>query len=55
MKRFQFISCVIEFDLKKTCEERWKHDKFACMRYIFDEANCKFAKSLSFFYHFLTS
>ena len=44
MKRFQFISRFIEFDVKKTCEERWKPDKFACMRYIFDEVNCKFVK-----------
>ena len=44
MKRFQFISCFIEFDVRETCEERWKRDKFACMRYLFDEVNCKFAK-----------
>ena len=34
MKRFQFISRFIEFDVRKTCEEYWKHDKLACMRYI---------------------
>ena len=44
MKRFQFISCFIEFDVRETREERWKHDKFALMRYIFDEVNCKVAR-----------
>ena len=44
MKHFQFISHFIEFDVMDTSEERCKHDKFACMRYIFDEVNCKFAK-----------
>ena len=44
MKGFQFISRFVEFDVKKTREERWKPDKFACMRYIFDEVNCKFVK-----------
>ena len=39
MKCFQFIKCFIEFDVKETREEHWKHDKFACMRYIFDEVN----------------
>ena len=34
MKRFQFISRFIEFDVSKTCEERWKHNKFSSMRYI---------------------
>ena len=43
-KCFQFISRFFEFDVRKTREERWKHDKFACMRYIFDEVNCKFSK-----------
>ena len=44
MKLFQFISCFIKFDVRKTREERWKHDKFACMRNIFYKVNCKFAK-----------
>ena len=44
MKRFQFICRFIEFDVREAHEERWKHDKFACMRYIFDKVNCKFAK-----------
>ena len=44
MKCFQFSSRFIEFDVRETREERWKHDKFACMKYIFDEVNCKFAK-----------
>ena len=34
MKRFQFIGRFIEFDVIKTREERWKHNKFASMRYI---------------------
>ena len=44
MKHFQVISAFLEFDVRKTRVERWKHDKFACMRYIFDKFNCKFAK-----------
>ena len=44
MKHFQFISAFLEFGVRKTCEERWKHDTFAFMRYIFDKVNCKFAK-----------
>ena len=34
----------IEFDVRETREEHWKHDKFACMRYIFDEFKCKWSK-----------
>ena len=44
IKRFHFISRFTEFDVKEIREERWKYDKFPCMRYIFDEVNCKFAK-----------
>ena len=49
MKHFQLISAFLEFDVRKTREERWKHDKFACMSYIFDKVNCKFAE-VSYFY-----
>ena len=49
MKHFQFISAFLEFDVRKTREERWKHDKFSCMSYIFDKVNCKFAE-VSYFY-----
>ena len=49
MKHFQLISAFLEFDVRKTREERWKHDKFACMSYVFDKVNCKFAE-VSYFY-----
>ena len=52
MKHFQFISRFTEFDVRETREERWKHDKFACMRYIFDEPNCKFATKIETQAHF---
>ena len=41
MKHFQLISAFLEFDVRKTREEHWKHDKFSCMKYIFDKVNCK--------------
>ena len=44
MKCFQFNSRFIEFDVGETRKELWRHDKFACIRYLFDEANCRFAK-----------
>ena len=43
MKHFQFVSHFIEFDIRETPKQRWKHDKFACVRHIFD-VNCKFGK-----------
>ena len=43
---FYWVSCW------ETREERWKHDKFACMRYIFDEPNCKFATKIETQTHF---
>ena len=49
MKHFQLISAFLEFDVRKTREERWKHDEFGCMSYIFDKVNCKFAE-VSYFY-----
>ena len=43
MKHFQFFSHFTEFDIRETPKQRWKHDKFACVRHIFD-VNCKFGK-----------
>ena len=36
VNRFKFICCFCTFDDKTTRQGRWKNDKFACMREIFE-------------------
>ena len=43
-QRFQFLSRFIEFDDKTNRAERWKFDKFACIRDFFEEVNKRNAK-----------
>ena len=38
-KRFKFISCFITFDHKGTRTDRWKTNKFACIRELFKAMN----------------
>lgn len=47
VNRFKFISRFITFDDKSTRADRWKTDKFACMREIFEEMNVRNAKMRS--------
>ena len=42
--RFNFISRFITFDDKSSRAERWKTDKFACMRELFEMMNIRNAK-----------
>lgn len=44
LKRFQFICRFLQFDDKTTREERWKHDRYACIRCFFEEVNKNNAK-----------
>ena len=37
LDRFKFICCLITFDNKKTQNDRWKTEKFACMRELFED------------------
>ena len=39
LHRFKFICCLITFDDKETRNDRWKTDKFACMRELFEDMN----------------
>ena len=39
LHRFKFICCLIIFDHKETRNDRWKTDKFACMRKLFEDMN----------------
>ena len=39
LNRFKFICCFCTFDDKTTLQDRWKNDKFACMREIFEAMN----------------
>ena len=43
-KRFKFISCFITFDHKGTRADRWKTNKFACIRELFEAMNERNAK-----------
>ena len=38
---FKFICHLITFDNKKIQNDRWKTDKFACLRELFEEINGK--------------
>ena len=42
--RFKFISCFITFDDEATRADRWKTDKFACIRELFEAMNERNAK-----------
>ena len=39
LHRFKFICCLITFDDKETRNDRWKTDKFAYMRELFEDMN----------------
>ena len=39
LNRFKFICRLITFDNKETQIDRWKADKFACMRDLFEDMN----------------
>ena len=41
VNRFKFICRFNTFDGKTTCQDRWKNDKFACMREIFEAMNSR--------------
>ena len=41
VNRFKFICCFCTFDDKTTHQDRWKNDKFACMREIFEAMNSR--------------
>ena len=42
--RFCFICKFITFDGKRTCNDRWKNDKYAYMRELFEKMNVQNAK-----------
>ena len=39
LHRFKFICRLITFDDKETWNKRWKTDKFACLRELFEDMN----------------
>ena len=39
LNRFNFICCLITFDDKETRNNRWKSDKFAYMKELFEDVN----------------
>ena len=43
-KTFMFMSCFITFDDKEKRPDRWKTDKFACIRELFEAMNERNAK-----------
>ena len=43
-KRFSFLCRFIEFDDLETRPQRWKEDKFACIREFFEKVNKQHAK-----------
>ena len=43
-KRFQFLSKIMQFDDCGTRPDRWKQDKFACLRDFFESINEMFVK-----------
>ena len=45
LNRFIFISRFITFDKKSTRAERWRYDKFACMRSFFESFNDDISKA----------
>ena len=47
LKRFHFLTRFIEFDDKASREERWRFDKFACIRDFFETVNEKSASTRS--------
>ena len=44
LHRFKFICHLITFTDKETRNERWKTDKFACMRELFEDMNKRNAR-----------
>ena len=44
VNRFQFIGRFITFDDKPTRNQRWKYDKYACMRELFEDFNVQCAR-----------
>ena len=39
LHRFKFLCCLITFDDKETRNDRWKTDKFACVRELGEDMN----------------
>ena len=44
LKRFEFLNSKVSFDDKNTREERWKIDRFAAIRDIFEKFNSNCGK-----------
>ena len=44
LHRFKFICRLITFDNKETRNDRWKTDRFACMRKLFEDINGRNAR-----------
>ena len=45
LAKFKFITLFITFDDKSKLKEHWKHDKYACMRELYEDLNRNMAKA----------